>query len=441
MKDVQFKLLAIIFVASLAVSGYSQPQTVTFPIRIDTVIVVGNEHTKTQIIMREIPFTFPDSLKESDFVLIRNRLQNLYLFNRVELQVAPLNNKMALIIMVTESWYIFPLPILFINERDWSKISYGLQFSHYNFRGRNEKLNVGGWLGYDPAFFLNYYNPWIGKKSRIILGLGFTHRMVANKFFDFRERRTGSSLTLGRKLTLNLETQLDFSIQRIQLPQEYKIYSVSGSGTDWAPSISYQVKWDRRDLFEYPRSGFYVRYKAQRTGFSKNQPRFWRFESDQRVYIPLYKKVTLALRNLSIFDEGKLPIYDRVFLGYSERIRGYFDRVFPDRALFARYNSTNLSLNSAELRFPIIPVKYFSWDDAPLLSSLYQDLKFGVSGAIFIDSGIAWQDKNQFAIPNYYTGYGFGLHIHLPYVYLLRLEYAWNDAGEGQFIIDAGVSF
>lgn len=58
-----------------------------------------------------------------------------------------------------------------------------------------------------------------------------------------------------------------------------------------------------------------------------------------------------------------------------------------------------------------------------------------------MDSGIAWQDRSEFTLENFYTGYGFGLHFHLPYVYVLRFDYAWNDKGRGQLIIDVNASF
>lgn len=403
--------------------------------------MVGNKHTKSDIILREIPYNFPDTLGQTDLLLIKNRIQNLYLFNRVELHISQQEDINALIIIVTESWYIFPVPLLFINEHDWSKISYGLKIKHYNFRGRNEKVSLGGWLGYNPAFYLNYFNPWIGNKTRLIFGTGISKNKIENKIFNFDEDRWGFNITVGRKLNLNFDTQISFSYQKVSLPNEYQNYSISGDGTDIVPTITLQLKWDKRDLFEYPRNGYYFTYNFRRTGFQRNQPRFWRFEFDNRVYIPVYRMTSLAARQLFVFNTNDLPIYDRVFLGFTERIRGYFYDVFPDPTLYEKYTSTNISLTSIELRFPILPIRYFTLKNVPIFPSLYQDLKFGISGGIFMDSGIAWQEKNQFALSNFNSGYGLGLHFHLPYIFIIRLEFAISDRGKGQFIIDAEVSF
>jgi outer membrane protein assembly factor BamA len=431
------QLLLVIF----AIGLLPAQEPLQLPVKIDKVILIGNEKTQPNIILREIPFTFPDTLNAPDLLLIQNRIQNLYLFNRVELQIIQQANQNILLIMLTESWYFLPLPLLFINEHDWNKISYGMQVTHYNFRGRNEKLSAGGWLGYDPSFFIRYFNPWIGQKSRLIFGLGMSKMKKANKIFDIDEDRFGFDITLGRKLSLSMQTQLNFDMQRIKLPAEYKTYTISGNDIDWVPSLSYEIRWDKRDLYEYTKKGFLVSYSIRKTGFTKNQPDFWRYNFDNRFYLPLYKSLSLATRQLFTFTQGNSPIYDRIFLGFGERIRGYFNDVFPNPELYQKYTSTNISLTSLELRFPILPVRYFSWQDGPVMSQLYQNLKFGISMGIFMDSGIAWQDKSEFALPNFYTGYGLGLHFHLPYVYILRFDYAWNDRGRGQLIIDVNASF
>ena len=246
-----------------------------FPVVIDNVQVIGNEKTKSYIILREIPYQFPDTLSRGDLLKIKNRIQNLFLFNRVELIVTEQGMKKQLIILVTESWYFFPAPLLFINEHDWSKISYGLQLSHNNFRGRNEKLNLGGWFGYNPSFYINYFNPWIDPNFRLILGTGISRNIIENKIFQFDERRFGFDLILGRKLTLNLDTQINFNYQQVQLPDEFKQYTVSKTGKDNVPSLSFQLRWDTRDLFEYPKKGAFLAYVFRRTGFNSTQPNFW----------------------------------------------------------------------------------------------------------------------------------------------------------------------
>ena len=116
-------------------------------------------------------------------------------------------------------------------------------------------------------------------------------------------------------------------------------------------------------------------------------------------------------------------------------------------------NGQNRMLNSVEARISLLPVRYFSWKNAPFLHRYFQQLKYGMSLALFADSGTLWgiryhleeedliRSNPPLALRNFFSGYGFGIHLHLPYVYLMRFEQAWSDQGDGQFIIEAEVAF
>jgi hypothetical protein len=162
---------------------------------------------------------------------------------------------------------------------------------------------------------------------------------------------------------------------------------------------------------------------------------------DGRYYRPVLGPVSLAVRQLFILNDGTMPVYARVFLGFNERIRGYYNLILPDPARYADYRSYSISLTSLEIRFPILPIRYFSIENGPLIPSLFRNLKFGLSAGFFVDSGIVWRNAGDVRLNDFYTGYGVGLHIHLPYINVLRLEYALNRTGRGEFIIDTGISF
>ena len=190
-------LAAVAVLAGLSLFGWKTlfaQDAIATPVRIDRVEVEGNRITDRAVILREIPFTFPDVLDASDLTLVRNKVQNLRLFNRVEVRVDERDGLNVLTVLVTESWYLFPSPIFSVEEHDWKKISYGLQLTDYNFRGRNEKLRVGGRLGYNPSYSLNYSIPWVGERLRLMLSVGVSQRANENKIFNFQEDRLGFNL-------------------------------------------------------------------------------------------------------------------------------------------------------------------------------------------------------------------------------------------------------
>ncbi|MBF8248385.1 MAG: POTRA domain-containing protein, partial [Bacteroidetes bacterium] len=52
-----------------------------------------------------------------------------------------------------------------------------------------------------------------------------------------------------------------------------------------------------------------------------------------------------------------------------------------------------------------------------------------------------WYRSESFSSKPWLLGYGAGLHFLLPYSIIVRTEYAWNELGHGQFVLDFGVSF
>jgi hypothetical protein len=76
-----------------------------------------------------------------------------------------------------------------------------------------------------------------------------------------------------------------------------------------------------------------------------------------------------------------------------------------------------------------------------LLGQYGRNLKFGISAALFADTGTLWFDGQEVSKQDFLTGYGASLDFHLPYVDLIRLTYALNEDGKGEGIIIFGVSF
>ena len=427
------RLYTIIILLGILHTGLWAQAPTEQTIHVDTLMVFGNKKTQDEVILREIPFQFPDDLTSEDLQLIQNRLYNLFLFRRLQMALQPLEDgRQALLIIVDELWYIYPVPLLFTNDREWDKLSYGFVLTHYNFRGRHERLTVGGWLGYDPGFILDYRNPWLGKQARLILEMEFFLRRIANKIEPFDEHHLGARLAIGRKFTLNFSGKLAFEWRRIRLPAEAAHYSFSGTDRDLAPQVSLELRYDSRNLYEFPSKGTLLNVVLTRNGFTRRQANFWRLETDNRLYLPLNSRITLAARNFGQFNRGQLPIYDRIFIGYAERIRGYFNRVM---------SAENLLLHNLEIRFNLLPIHYFSVQNQKLLSSFAENLRFGIGVSLFVDSGIVWDRASQLALKRYFTGYGVGLHFFLPYVQLLRLNYARNDRGAAEWIIEGGVAF
>ena len=126
---------------------------------LDSIEIVGNEITKDFIIQRELTFSKGDTLNPILASYNRERIYSLGIFNDVRLKPYRVNQTDILKIEIEESWYIYPLPFVELKDRDWDKISYGVNVLWKNFRGRNETLRGRFALGYDPSLSFTYNNP------------------------------------------------------------------------------------------------------------------------------------------------------------------------------------------------------------------------------------------------------------------------------------------
>src|SRR5689334_16854011 len=139
-------------------STYADSSTVV----IGSVTVIGNKITKDHIVLRELAFHTGDSLSASDFVAKKIRSEeNLYntsLFNSAKLTYlkAP-DQTTSIYVILKERWYIFPLPVFEVVDRnfnvwwrtkDFSRIVYGALLTWNNFRGRNETVAFAVRFGY-----------------------------------------------------------------------------------------------------------------------------------------------------------------------------------------------------------------------------------------------------------------------------------------------------
>ena len=417
-------------------TNISDTQPKNHPWKIVAIEVHGNKRTKDYVILRELKLKPGCEATLEDIEIDRKRVQNLGLFTRVEVGAMQQDDGIVLQIIVTKRWNIFPYPIFYRNEKDWKKLSYGFGLSYYNFRGRNESFSSDLWFGYNPGLSFGYYNPWFGGKLRLYSRVEIYKGSVKSKSLyaeAFNEKRFGISYTLGKRI--GYHTFIDFGLTHVNLTTTAKeaIYTLSQSGKDRWFSYHWRFRYDTRDLYEYPHKGMYITAYIQKAGHRGNVINYSRFGADMRTYIPITATWTLSMRSACDLSRGHIPIYDHKYLGYGERIRGYF---------YDRVEGENRLLGGAAVRFPIRKITYHTFFQDTPFRDYYRNLKFGISGEFFIESGLVWYQSEEIKSEEILVGYGAGIHFHLPYIYLLRMEYGFNKDGHGQWILfDVGVPF
>jgi len=420
---------------------------------VTAIIVEGNQHTKTYVILREMKTAVGQPLDPELLAGDQKRILNLGLFERVEIEAAPAPAGVQIVVTVYEYWYLYPFPIFFVNDRDWGKLSYGAGLLHFNFRGRREVLSFSGWAGYNPSLQLDYSNPWMLGDTHLFGHLQIFTRKVQNRFLhdndqDVDEKRLGANLSIGKRFGYFTFFSLHFGYSEIRFDPgtvldaqgRNVVPTLDPSGRDRLPTLGATFLYDGRDLHEYPRAGTYVRLWGRRTGFGDRFIHYYRYGFDLRRYQKISRNLSLAMRSMADLSHDEVPVHDLVNFGFKYRVRGHFYR---------RLHGDNLAMGSVELRVPILPWRYYSLTDESMPSGglgnavgrLTQNLKFGISAGLFVDYGIIWNREDEFQLDTGRGGAGLGLHFHVPFLDVLRFEGAVNEDGRIEGFVDIGASF
>jgi outer membrane protein insertion porin family len=120
-----------------------------------------------------------------------------------------------------------------------------------------------------------------------------------------------------------------------------------------------------------------------------------------------------------------VPIFDRLFLGGANNLRGFqFREVGPNNG-GVYYGGNSLGYGTLEMTFPVIT---------------------RVRGAFFVDAGYVNQNSWDFNGSDYNADYGFGVRLDLP-IGPIRIDYGipfvsdQYNGGGGQIQFNIGYQF
>lgn len=419
---------------SLIISGNTK-------VVVDSIEIRGNETTEEFIILREMTFEEGDTVTAKMLDYNRERVYSLGLFNFVKVYlIEKEEDHVICVIDVKESWYVYPIPFLNFKEKSWDKVSYGINLRYRNFRGRNETINAKVSLGHDPNYSLSYFNPVLSEDYDIFMHV-FTSLGKAGNNSDRAERLHGSDFEyntinggfrVGKRIDQFNSASLMFNYNYIEAPAEnYESITASGRRVDAFPELGLVYQYDTRDLAQFANDGLYIRMQYKHLGFEVNDIDYNVFTFDFREYRTILDFIAKWRVNYR-HTYGKLvPYYDHSFLGLGEFVRGHRDD---------KQEGNNYILASVEAAYPVVD-EFDLEVDLPLIPTRLTSARIAIHLTTFADAGSAYDNEVGLNFNNFYSGWGFGLSIlFLPYN-ALRLEYAFDEYRNGEFILGTGFSF
>jgi len=429
---------------------------------INRIILEGNHRTKPGIILRELGFRQGDAVRTSDLDLLlktsRDNVFNTRLFNFVSFDTCFLDGhaRMDLSIHVIERWYIWPVPFLEISDRnfnawlathDFSRLTYGVDLTFSNVRGRNETLKLLTHFGFNQLYGFGYKIPYINRRQTLGLAFGaelaLNHEVAiqtsGNQPVYYKDQSSLPKQQVSGYFEFVLRPSL-YSFHTLRLTYNYYYFqdtllripgfALNASNSQKFVSFFYRFKNDHRDVQYYPLKGYYFDVEfnhsipfsiTHNTYVKTNLRKFW------QIYNRWYFASGLTLK-LSL--EKEQPYFLQRGLGYgTEFARGYENYVIDGQHFALLKNNFKFALLPLRvIRLSFLRSPKFNTVPIALYLNVFADLAYVYhynqgQDNHFSGSGNTLQNALQ-------LGYGTGLDFITYYDIVIRCEFAMNLFGK-----------
>lgn len=431
---------------------------------IDSISILGNTKTKKRIILREINLQPGDRIALADLgpALEQNRLylMNTGMFTRVDIRFKTwegATNKIHLVIDVAEGWYLFPVPLFELADRNFNvwwveqnrslqRINFGMDFTNLNFTGRMDRLKVGAKFGYTRSFNLRYQLPYINRSQT--LGLLVNIRYAQNREVNYATIHNKQEFFRDDNQFLYSRFFSEFAFSYRPKIKSFHNFGVTYHqnqvddlvATELNPdfflnqkedqqyfSARYEYIYDNRNVRAYATAGNYLSLSVEKDGLGLFPDRngltlFTLFHQ----YLPLNNKW-----NVSLESAGKVslmrtqqPYNDNRALGFGQyTIHGYEYYIVDGLDLGVLRSSLRYQLFDRNFSLGrLIPLKAYRQMPLKLYLSLNNDIGYVNDpydpGQNFLNNRLLW-------------GGGLGLDFIVYYDKVFRVEYSLNHLKEG----------
>lgn len=460
---------------TLQVSSATADSLANRLLHVDRVIIIGNKVTKQRIIERELSLKAGDSIRAKDLEATllwdKNKLYNLRLFNTVSVRALDLrNNHIDLLVELTERWYIFPVPIFELSDRnfnewwnnynhDLTRINYGVRIYKNNFRGRNESLRLTAQFGFYRKFDIQYKIPNLDKTQKHGLTFNFDYGAPRNLAFQTVDHRLeflrkdqvikealGASVTYTLRKTFFETHAFTFNYRSSQVMdtvlQLNPIYFISNTNknTQRYSLLSYYFVSEHRDVVMYPLKGYQFTAFVSKNGiFPNDDVNQWEVNLTYAWHKPLARNYFFSNFTSALWSTSQGQPYS-IFnaLGYRNLIIRGFENYVIEGPSFAINKTTfkkkifgkNWTLNK-------MPLEQFNYFPLAIYVKVFSDFGYVQNYAYYDEKAFNTRLSNRMLL-----GAGAGLDFVTVYDLVIRLEYTFTqDQRGGGFFLNARKEF
>jgi outer membrane protein insertion porin family len=412
---------------------------------INKVNISGNSITKDEVIRRELPFAPGEELNTVKVEAGKNRLQNLNYFSAVDVRNTPSLN---------EGYKDVDINVV---EQSTGTVNFGAGLSSIDsltafisvtqtnfdisdwkdFRGGGQRFNANiraGALRRDAS--VSWTEPWfMGRPLALTVDLFYRNLFFISNRFDQTE--AGTSVSLRKQTGEHSYIDGGITLQQVEISnidagatalirQEAGSYMQSKLNVSWVH--------DTRDNIFLPRSGH--KFEAGVMASALDVEAYGASFSGQQFFNLVGDTILSFEGSFRVADKwggARLPIFERLFLGGANNMRGFdFREAGPKDNTGEPLGGTTAIFASAEYTVPV-NIMGASADKAPRVA-FFGDVGTisGATGA-FVGNG------------DIYSDIGIGLRLFLP-IGPIRVDYAVpvdkdQFSGSGRFQFNMGYRF
>ncbi len=402
--------------------------------------IAGNSTTQDRVIRRELPFTPGDEVNTVKIDAGRNRLQNLGYFSSVDIRTNDTEQAGFKDIDVT------------VAEQSTGTVNFGAGFSsidslvgfldltqtNFNiggngFRGAGQRFHLGLKYGTKRRDFqLSFTEPWfLGQKLSFTGELFYRDMYYLSDVYDQQE--IGGSLSWRKPLGEHSYAELSYTAKQIGIDVEEDASDIikQEDGDYFQSKIDLSWVHDTRDSVYITRKGHKIELGALMSGsFLGGDADVYgiNIQGSQFFNLPwdTILSVEGSFRSVDSWGDGeRVPIFERLFLGGANNLRGFDYRdVGPTDETGEPIGGLSSAYASVEYTFPIVEK---------------------VRGALFYDVGMVSGDSFDWG-GDINSNVGIGLRLYLP-IGPIRVDFGipvqsseFNDSS-GQFNFNVGYKF
>ncbi len=353
------------------------------PAKVGQVIIVGNERTRQNVILRQLPLYPGQILTWPDVQQGENNLKRLNIFQNIPNESPKIdvqqdsvygNEYRDVIVRVQEDntgSLLFGVGVnsdagltgsIVLNERNFDILrpptSLDDFFNGTAWRGAGQEFRVEAVPGiYLQRYTVSWREPFLFDTPFSLLVSGYYFNRIYNEYTETRE---GVRFTLGRRLNQFWQASFSTRIENVNVGGLYSgepVDYTSVAGNNFQTGFKVDFTRDARDNFMRPTSGSLLDFGVEQLTGEHN---FTLANIDASQYFTVFQRAdgsgrhVVALHSQFGWATDNTPVYERFFAGGFRTLRGFYYRGVGPNINGFEIGGDFLWLNSIEYQIPLL---------------------------------------------------------------------------------------